>query len=73
MAYRAAPIAGVSAGKSTGSHTEPTLSEGQEPGFETYQEGYCSITDSHLPNLEVLDESVEVISASYPTKMHYLF
>lgn len=32
--------------------------KGRVPEFETYWEGYCSITDSYLPNLQVLDEDI---------------
>lgn len=32
--------------------------KGREPRFEAYWEGYCSITESALPNLQVLDENI---------------
>lgn len=32
--------------------------KGREPRLEAYWEGYCSITDSALPNLQVLDENI---------------
>jgi glycine/D-amino acid oxidase-like deaminating enzyme len=32
--------------------------KGREPRFEAYWEGYCSITESALPNLQVLDQNI---------------